>query len=654
MERLEMKSPIHILHLEDDPNDARLINKTLAAEGVTCAITVVRNRDDFVAALERGGIDLVLSDSALPDFDGMSALKIVHANWPAIPLILVSGTMGEQRAIDSLKSGATDYILKDNLSRMAPAVCRAMQEVEERTGKRRTEEALQESDQLLRTVFGESPMGIALVGVDGRAVLTNAALEKMLGYTGEELSRMSFAEFTHPEDCAKDLELYQELIQGARQGYELEKRYLRKDGQAVWARLSVSLARENAGHANFAIAMVEDMTERRRLEAQFIEAQKMEVVGHLASGVAHDFNNLLAVIMGYSDLVLMETGLNEALKGKLETIRAAAERAAGLTRQLLIFSRKQTVELIVLDVRDVLKDLDKILRRLIDENIKMTIAPGKQSGHIKADSGYVGQVLMNLVVNARDAMPKGGQLTIATNTETVDENYVRSHKGAIPGHYVVLSVSDTGTGMTEKVKAHLFEAFFTTKPKGKGTGLGLATCQTIVEQSGGFIDVSSEVGKGTTFKIYFPQVEQAPDVQAVDIQAKVSPRGTESLLVVEDDLSLRHLAVDVLLAQGYEVLSAQNGQEALHVMNNHKGSPIRLVITDVIMPLMGGREMSEWLKTTYPDLKILFTSGYTDDALTRNGTLPEELAFLPKPYTPAKLTHKVREMLDSASLQQAR
>jgi PAS domain S-box-containing protein len=641
-----MKSPLHILHLEDDPADAALIQFTLETAGIACATTLVQNPDDFVAALEGGGIDLILSDFSVPAFDGLSAAKMVRSRWPAIPLILVSGMLGEELAVDSLKSGATDYVLKGHLTRLAPAVRRAMQEVEERAGNRRTQEALLETEQRLRIVFSESPLGIALVGADGRPVLTNAALQNMLGYTEEELSRMPFLSFTHPEDGAKDLELYQELVRGAREGYQMEKRYIRKDGQVVWAHLTVSAARKAAGHGDLAIGMVEDITEHRLLQAQFIEAQKMEVIGQLAGGVAHDFNNILAVIMGYSDLTMQKLGSDPVLRSHLETIRAAAERAAGLTRQLLIFSRRQTVKLVVLDLNDVVQGLDKMLRRLIDENIEMTIVPGKQIGRVKADSGYVGQVLMNLVVNARDAMPNGGKLTIATNNVTLDENYARARTGAMAGDYVMLSVTDTGTGMSQEVKAHLFEAFFTTKLKGKGTGLGLATCQTIVQQSGGCIDVHSEVGQGACFKVYFPRVEQPLDVAARQDQTGPLPRGTETLLVVEDEPSVRHLACDVLEAQGYRVLRAANGQEGLRVVRELKGQAIGLVITDVIMPVMGGKAMAEWLQTVYPDLKVLFTSGYPDDAITRHGALETGVEFLPKPYTHAMLVRKVREMLD--------
>jgi CheY-like chemotaxis protein len=278
----------------------------------------------------------------------------------------------------------------------------------------------------------------------------------------------------------------------------------------------------------------------------------------------------------------------------------------------------------------------------------MTILLGQKIGLVKADSGYLGQVLMNLVVNARDAMPDGGNLSITTNNVTLDEDYARAHTGVIPGDYAMLTVGDTGTGLTEEVKARLFEAFFTTKPIGKGTGLGLATCQTIVQQSGGHIGVHSTLGQGTTFKIYLPRVEQSFDVAARPVQAVPSPLGTETLLVVEDDPLVRSLTCCALEAQGYEVLSASNGQEGLRVVLEHKGARVRLALTDVVMPLMGGKVMAEWLTTTYPDLKILFTSGYADDATAQFGALETGVEFLSKPYTLSTLIRKVREMLDSA------
>ena len=411
---------------------------------------------------------------------------------------------------------------------------------------------------------------------------------------------------------------------------------------------TITPVRCEGGKITHFIAIMNDVTDGKRIEERFIQAQKMEVVGQLAGGVAHDFNNIIGVIMGYSDLLASEPGQNSTTMEYIGEIRSAAERAAALTGQLLIFSRKQAVELTVLDLESEVRDLDQMLRRLIDENVEMTIVTAEEPGFVKADSGYIGQVLMNLVVNARDAMPDGGKLSIATSNITLEKAHTRSHACAVPGDYVMLSVTDTGTGMTEEVKARLFEAFFTTKPQGKGTGLGLATCQAIVHQSGGHIGVDSELGKGTTFKIYFPRVEAPQGVASKPACHGPLPRGTETLLVVEDDASVRHLARGILEAQGYEVLTASNGHEALHVASEHLGAPIRLAVTDVIMPVMGGKVMAEWLTVTYPDLKILFTSGYTDDSVARHGVLKEEVELLPKPYTPAILARKVREILDAA------
>jgi CheY-like chemotaxis protein len=350
--------------------------------------------------------------------------------------------------------------------------------------------------------------------------------------------------------------------------------------------------------------------------------------------------------MGYNDMIAAKLGPDSPLREYIEESRHAAERAAGLTRQLLIFSRKQTVQPAVLDLNEVVGKLDKMLRQLIDENIEMTIVPGKDAGRVKADPGYVGQVVMNLVVNARDAMPHGGKLTIATCNVTLDENYVSTHVHTLAGDYVMLSVSDTGTGITDEVKKHLFEPLFTTKPMGKGTGLGLATCQIIAQQFGGHIGVYSEVGKGTTFKIYFPRIVGQLTTVVWPDQTSPLPRGTETLLVVEDEPALRQLACRLLMTQGYEVLPAGNGQEGLEVARNHQGPPIRLVITDVIMPLMDGKVMAERLKAADPDLTILYTSGYTDDAIIHHGVLAADVEFLPKPYTLATLAYKVRELLD--------
>jgi CheY-like chemotaxis protein len=317
-----------------------------------------------------------------------------------------------------------------------------------------------------------------------------------------------------------------------------------------------------------------------------------------------------------------------------------------LTRQLLVFSRKQVVHPVVLDLNVVVENLDKMLRRIIGETIVMTMVPGRQIGRIKADAGYVGQVVLNLVVNARDAMPNGGRLAITTENIELEENAPLTNPAAVPGRYVVLKVTDTGHGMTDEVKRRLFEPFFTTKPPGKGTGLGLATSHTIVQQSGGHIEIESAVGRGSTFKVFFPRVADSLPVAVPPTATGPLPRGAETLLIVEDEHGLRKMASRILQAQGYEVLLAANGLEALQVVNQHAGAPIQLVVTDVVMPQMGGMAMAQWLKATDPGLKILFTSGYTDEAVARHGVLDNGTAFLPKPYTPAILANKVRAMLD--------
>ena len=506
------------------------------------------------------------------------------------------------------------------------------------TERKEAEEKLK----LFRLLIDRSNDAIEVVdSATGRLLDINESGCRALGYTRAEMLSFTVFDLT-PEVNRALFDATNAQIKKAGHA-TLETLRRRKDGTTYPVEVSLSpvtLDRE------YMVAIVRNITERRELEAQFVEAQKMEVIGQLAAGVAHDFNNILAVIMGYDNLILTELEPDSPLKKYAEEIQHSADRAIGLTRQLLVFSRKQKVQLVALDLNETVRELDKMLRRLVDENIELVIAPGKQTGRIKADPGYLWQVLMNLVVNARDAMPSGGKLTIATKNVMLDGDYARTHTGVIPGNHAMMSVSDTGTGMTDEVKARMFEAFFTTKPAGKGTGLGLATCQTIVQQSGGHIDVDSRVGRGTTFKIYFPQVDEPLETDAKSIKAGPLPHGTETVLLVEDEPDLKRLAQRLLEAQGYTVLHAANGQDALNVAREHKGAPIRLVITDVIMPQMDGKVMAEWLKTTYPDLKILFTSGYTDEAMAQLGVIKAGINFLAKPFTPAAFACKVRELLD--------
>jgi two-component system cell cycle sensor histidine kinase/response regulator CckA len=498
----------------------------------------------------------------------------------------------------------------------------------------------------LAAIVEYSDDALVSMSVDGVIINWNHGAERQYGYSAEEIIGHSMS-VLFPADHYRE---YLEVLKKIRQGEPISSHDTvrqRKDGTLINMSVSISPIENRSGEVVGASKIGHDLTRFKKIEAQFIEAQKMEVVGQLAGGVAHDFNNIMAVVIGYNDLITEALGADHPLLKYTEEIRLASERASGLTRQLLIFSRKETVKAVVLNLNEVMESMDKMLRRFVDEHTEMSLVYGDEIGQIKADSGYIGQILMNLVVNARDAMVKGGKLRIETSAVVLNEEEAQMHAGATPGKYVVLSVADTGTGMTGEVKAHLFEAFFTTKGLGKGTGLGLTTCQTIVRQCGGFIEVLSAVGQGTTFKIYFPRIDQPIDHQIGARKTGALRRGTETLLLVEDEPALRQLAQSALQMMGYKVLLASNGQDGLNVARDHQGTPIQLVITDVIMPKMGGKAMVEWLKTSHPDLKVLFTSGYIDDIVTRHGALDDGIDFLPKPYTHAALARKVREMLDA-------
>ena len=388
----------------------------------------------------------------------------------------------------------------------------------------------------------------------------------------------------------------------------------------------------------------------RQSEEQLRQAHKIEAVGRLASGVAHDFNNILTVITGHSELLLRQLDADDPRRKNAEQIEKAAYRAAALTRQLLTFSRKQVIEPRVLKLNAIILNIEKMLRRLIGEDIEFCTVLDSAAGHIKADPGQIEQVIMNLAVNARDAMPNGGKLTVTTANTTLDKNQLNNFPDLCAGDYVMLTIADTGTGMSEEVKAHLFEPFFTTKPPGKGTGLGLATCFGIVKQNTGHINVHSELGRGTTFKIYFPQVQSALESPRVRIMPTEATGGNETVLLVEDEPVVRELAVATLREKGYTVVEAVNGEEGLRMARQHDGK-IDLVLTDVVMPVMGGKEMADALHASHPDTKVLFTSGYTEDAMGHHGVLRPGILFLQKPYMTATLARKVREVLDEGLLQ---
>ena len=505
--------------------------------------------------------------------------------------------------------------------------------------RQRDREALEKSEAYFRRLTENSLDVITILDANATILYESPSVQQVFGYTTPEYRGRQLFEFVHPEDVEALKAAFVTTFDEASDVPRVNFRFRRKDGE--WRHV------EGIGKNLLADSVVaaivfnsRDITERRKLEEQFLQSQKVQAIGQLAGGVAHDFNNILTAIIGHSELMLQRIPLGDTLHGNADEIQKAAHRAAGLTRQLLAFSRKQVLQPKVIDLNAVIADMNKMLQRLLGENVKLVTKADPQLGRVKADRSQMEQVLLNLAVNARDAMPRGGTLTIQTENVGLGTN---SDAGA--GHYVLVSVRDTGVGMSREVQSRIFEPFFTTKELGKGTGLGLATCHGIIKQSGGHIGVFSELGKGTIFKVLLPRVNEPLDpVVARPQEAARSTRGHERVLLVEDEPMLRELAVTVLKTLGYEVFTAENGVHALEVVKTLNGMALDLLITDVVMPEMGGRELAEKLQTQYPKTEILFCSGYTEDSVIAGAEATGR--FLQKPYTMATLGEKVRQILD--------
>ena len=520
------RGPTRILFVDDSPIDTELAQRALRNAALEFVSQCCDSKETLERSLADFRPDVIVSDYSMPGFSGLDALRLVRQVRSELPFILVSGTIGEERAIDILKGGATDYVLKDRLARLGPAIERALREVRECAERRRAEEALRASEERLR------------------------------------------------------------------------------------------------------------------------QAQKLEAIGSLAGGVAHDFNNLLTVIQGYIELASLKVTTSDPIRRDLEEVSKAAERATTLTRQLLAFSRKQVLQPTVLAVNGVVEGVQKMLGRLIGEHISFSTVLSEDAGRVRADPGQIEQVIMNLVVNARDAMPRGGRLTIETRNVVLDDEFARGRGQMSPGRYVMLAVSDTGHGIDAETQARMFEPFFTTKAPGKGTGLGLSTVYGIVAQSQGHIEVHSQPGRGTTFTIYLPNVDGESERPAVASRAAVSLRGSETVLLVEDEDLVRGVTQAMLKANGYRVLVASSGEEAIRVCTSHAGS-IDLVMTDLVMPGMNGRQTVEQLERLRPGVRVLFTSGYANDEIVRHGVLVAGTEFIQKPFTAETLARKIRGVLDT-------
>jgi two-component system cell cycle sensor histidine kinase/response regulator CckA len=506
--------------------------------------------------------------------------------------------------------------------------------------------ALVERDGLCQRTFDEASIGMAHTRIDGRFLRVNRRLCDLLGYTADELTGLDFMAISHPDDVPADERARGQLIAGAIRRYTREKQYRRKDGTFVWTNLTVSLHHDAAGRPNYFIAIIEDISERKRAQETSRQQHKMEAVGRLAGGIAHDFNNLLTAILGYSELVLSQVKDDDnPIRRDVQEIRAAGESAASLTRQLLAFSRGQILQPQVLDLNVIVRRMKGLLKRLIGEHIVLEWRLERSLDRLRADPGQIEQVILNLALNARDAMPLGGILMIETANVDLDGGYASDHAGSSSGPHVMLAISDTGVGMDDAVRQHLFEPFYTTKEPGKGTGLGLATVYGIVKQSGGSIFVYSEPEQGTTVKVLLPRVEHVADTPSSEPSNPLQLAGRETVLLVEDQPEVRAVARAALTRQGYTVLEAGDAAEALRIMEDEK-EEIDLLLTDIVMPAMNGRELARRSTERRPGIRVLFTSGYTDEAIVRHGVIEPGAAFIQKPFTPLLLLRKVREVLD--------
>jgi two-component system cell cycle sensor histidine kinase/response regulator CckA len=761
---------LRILILEDVPMDAELVEYELGRARVPFTTRCVDNREAFLAQLKDFQPDLILSDYSVPGFDAMTALSLAREYAPAIPFVIVTGSVNEETAVGCMKAGATDYLLKSNLARIGPAIQGALARSQLRAEQSRAEAALQRSEANLRAIFNNSLQCFVLVDLDGsikafnrtadmwaerllgrrlgegdsieafipqaregftRALggellvgeqplrdvegrehwfettsapvvddegtvigvclnardvserkeaekalreseeryrdlfdnasdlvcmttaggefeYVNKAWTDLVGYSDDELRRLRFEDVVHPES----VDLYRAISRRVREGEtvdHVELVLLTSSGGLITIDGNLSATRSN-GRAGLIRGIYRDITERKRVEEQLRRAERMQSAGRLAGGVAHEVNNMMTGVLGFSHFLLKSLNPDDPRRAEVQEIIKAGTRAADVTRQLLAFTRQQVLRPEPLDINAVLGKMERMLRRSLGEEHQLVFNLSPDAGLIRADSAQFEQALVNLLLNARDAMTGAGRVTIATAPATLDELYAQRHTeiSIPPGEYVLLAVSDTGCGMDSVVQSRIFEPFFTTKPTGQGTGLGLSTVYGIVKQSGGFIWVYSEPNHGSAFKIYLPRALTGQLIPEEPASWPLPVGGNETILVVEDEEMVRSLACRGLRTLGYTVLEASNGIQALRTIAE-RSRPIHLVVSDVVMPEMGGRELGQRLSLLEPHLPVLYMSGYTGEDVVRRGLLDAGSPFLQKPFSADALGRKTREMLDAAS-----
>lgn len=645
---ISIAATLRVLIAEDSIDDVLLLQRELKRGGYDTVVRRVESAAALAAALDEAPWDVVLCDYVIPGLDIMDALREVQGRGLDLPFIIVSGRVGEDEAAGALKAGAHDFVTKERLHRLVPAIERERREAADRGLRRQAEQALRESEERYRLLVESiQDYAICLLDTTGHVSSWNGGAEHIYGYSRGEIRGSHLSRLFRVLDGTQDLPA-QILEAAARMGaYESEVWCTRKDGSALLASILITAVRDDgamqdeSGTLRGYTLVSRDITEQMRMAEERMQSQKLEVIGRLAGSVAHDFNNLLTIVSGFTELLGQSMEPDETHQMYLDEITKASNQAASLTQQLLAFGRRQLLQPRVIDLNEIVVSMETMLRRLIGENLELVTLLEASPSHIRADAVQIQQALLNLVINARDAMPTGGVVVITTGNLS---EAIGSDGEAIP--LISLSVSDSGHGMDHDTLTRIFEPFFSTKEVGKGSGLGLATVDGIVAQSGGRIRVDSEPGQGTTFTILLPSTDdRSPGI--VTVEPTASTNGSETVLLVEDEAALRRLSRRVLAQFGYTVVEAPNGEEALHLAEAYHG-PIHLVLTDVVMPRMSGRDLAHRVLTSHPEAKVLFMSGYTDDAVVQHGVQTQEVSLLRKPFTPYALAARVREVLDGA------
>jgi PAS domain S-box-containing protein len=609
-------------------------------------VDTANSYDAALRTLETGAYDIAFLDYYLDRSDGLALLREARGRGVETPVVVLTGRGAEQVAVEAMKAGAADYLNKASLSieTMGSTIRHTLAIAEKERHRRLAESALRASEERFRALVENASDALLTLSAAGVVTYASPSTERHLGWSVADVLGRSIFELVNPDDREIAETRMARALEQPGSPVTVELQLHHKNGS--WRTMdTVWVNRLDEASVAGIVVNARDITDGRKLEEQLRQSQKMEAIGRLAGGVAHDFNNLLTAILGYCNLMLDDVPREDPLRADLQEIRSAGERAAALTRQLLAFGRRQMLQPQTVDLNALITQLEKMLRRLIGEDVELAtaLAPGLPA--VRVDPASVEQALVSLAVNSRDAMPLGGRLTIETASVELDAEYAAAHVTVVPGPYVMLAVSDTGIGMDAATRARVFEPFFTTKEQGKGSGLGLATVYGIVKQNGGYIWVYSEPGRGTSFKLYLRHARPVQAMAGVDGADDTGRRkGWETVLLVEDEDAVRALGREVLRRHGYQVLEARNGLDALRVAERHADT-IHMLVADVVMPHLSGRDLADRLGQVRPDLKVLFISGYTDHAVMHRELTPGS-AFLQKPFTPEGFARKVREVLD--------